>query len=85
MVGILNINKPQEMTSFDVVAILRKKLGVKRIGHLGTLDPMAEGVLPLRLSSGFHGITGPLPHYSMVRLTGLSFGVYQLRRSRGAE
>ena len=33
---------------------------------------LAEGVLPLRLSSGFHGITGPLPHYSMVHLTGLS-------------
>ena len=47
--GILNINKPQEMTSFDVVAILRKKLGVKRIGHLGTLDPMAEGVLPVAI------------------------------------
>ena len=45
---------------------------------------LAEGVLPLRLSSGFHGITGPLPHYSMVHLTGLSFGVYQPRRSRGA-
>ena len=47
--GILIINKPQEMTSFDVVAILRKKLGIKRIGHLGTLDPMAEGVLPIAL------------------------------------
>ncbi|MBO4235328.1 MAG: tRNA pseudouridine(55) synthase TruB [Firmicutes bacterium] len=47
--GILNINKPQEMTSFDVVAILRRKLGIKRIGHLGTLDPMAEGVLPIAL------------------------------------
>ena len=45
--GFLNINKPQEMTSFDVVAILRKILGVKKIGHLGTLDPMAEGVLPI--------------------------------------
>lgn len=40
--------------------------------------------LPLRLSSGFHGITGPLPHYSMVRLTGLSFSVCQPCRSRGA-
>ena len=47
--GILNINKPQDMTSFDVVAILRKVLGVKRIGHLGTLDPMAEGVLPIAI------------------------------------
>ena len=47
--GILNIYKPKDMTSFDVVAILRKKLGVKRMGHLGTLDPMAEGVLPVTI------------------------------------
>lgn len=47
--GFLIINKPQEMTSFDVVAILRKKLGLKRIGHLGTLDPMATGVLPVAI------------------------------------
>ena len=47
--GFLIINKPQEMTSFDVVAILRKKLGMKRIGHLGTLDPMATGVLPIAI------------------------------------
>ncbi len=47
--GIIVINKPGEMTSFDVVAILRKKLGVKRIGHLGTLDPMATGVLPVAI------------------------------------
>ena len=37
------------MTSFDVVAILRKALGVKKIGHLGTLDPMATGVLPIAI------------------------------------
>ena len=47
--GFLIINKPQEMTSFDVVAIMRKKLGIKRIGHLGTLDPMATGVLPIAI------------------------------------
>lgn len=45
--GILNIYKPAEMTSHDVVAIIRKKLGVKRVGHTGTLDPMATGVLPV--------------------------------------
>lgn len=43
--GLLLINKPQNMTSFDVVAQLRKKLHIKKIGHSGTLDPMAEGVL----------------------------------------
>ena len=47
--GILIVNKPQEMTSFDVIAILRRKLGIKRIGHLGTLDPMATGVLPVAI------------------------------------
>ena len=45
--GLLLVNKPQNMTSFDVVAIMRKKLHVKKIGHSGTLDPMAEGALLL--------------------------------------
>lgn len=45
--GILVINKSENMTSHDVVAILRKKLNMKRIGHTGTLDPMATGVLPI--------------------------------------
>jgi len=42
---ILNIYKPAGMTSFDVVRIVRNKLKVKKVGHCGTLDPMAEGVL----------------------------------------
>lgn len=45
--GILNINKPQNMTSHDVVSVMRRTLGIKRIGHTGTLDPMATGVLPI--------------------------------------
>lgn len=45
MFGFLNINKPGNCTSHDVVATLRKKLGIKKIGHSGTLDPFAEGVL----------------------------------------
>lgn len=45
--GILVIDKPQNMTSHDVVAILRRKLKTKKIGHTGTLDPMATGVLPV--------------------------------------
>lgn len=47
MDGIINIFKPKGMTSFDVVAIVRKSCGIKKTGHLGTLDPMAEGVLPV--------------------------------------
>lgn len=45
--GIINIYKEKGYTSFDVVAILRKKLSTKKIGHTGTLDPEAEGVLPI--------------------------------------
>lgn len=45
--GILNINKPKGITSFDVIARLRKILNMKQIGHSGTLDPIAQGVLPI--------------------------------------
>ncbi len=44
--GILVIDKPRGMTSHDVVAALRRITGVRRIGHAGTLDPLATGVLP---------------------------------------
>jgi len=43
--GILVVNKPQGMTSHDVVDFVRKKLKVRRVGHAGTLDPIATGVL----------------------------------------
>lgn len=47
MDGILNVYKPEGMTSFAVVARVKKFCSTKRIGHAGTLDPMATGVLPL--------------------------------------
>lgn len=47
--GILNINKPRGMTSHDVVARVRKITGQKKVGHAGTLDPLATGVLLLCL------------------------------------
>lgn len=49
MTGILLVDKPAGFTSFDVVAKLRGMLGERRMGHAGTLDPMATGVLPLFL------------------------------------
>lgn len=49
MDGILIINKEKGWTSFDVVAKIRNKLGVRKVGHTGTLDPMATGVLVLCL------------------------------------
>jgi len=45
--GIINIYKEKGYTSFDVVAIIRKTLKIKKVGHTGTLDPDAEGVLPV--------------------------------------
>ncbi len=50
--GILNINKSTGMTSHDVVARVRKLLKQKRVGHAGTLDPAASGVLPICVGQG---------------------------------
>lgn len=47
MDGIIVINKPEKFTSFDVVAVMRGVAKTKKVGHTGTLDPMATGVLPL--------------------------------------
>ena len=47
MNGLLIINKPKGYTSHDVVNVLRKKLNTKKVGHTGTLDPNATGVLPI--------------------------------------
>lgn len=52
MDGILNINKATGMTSHDVVARIRKLLRQKRVGHAGTLDPAASGVLPICVGQG---------------------------------
>lgn len=59
MDGILVIDKPSGMTSHDVVNFMRRKFGLKKVGHCGTLDPMASGVLVMligkatKLSSRF--------------------------------
>ncbi len=52
MDGILNVNKPQGKTSFDMVALVKRLSGERRVGHAGTLDPMATGVLPICLGQG---------------------------------
>ncbi len=49
MNGLLVLDKPAGMTSHDVVALVRRATGERSVGHLGTLDPMATGVLPLLL------------------------------------
>lgn len=52
MDGILNIYKEKGFTSHDVVAVVRKTLHMKKVGHTGTLDPDAEGVLPICVGKG---------------------------------
>lgn len=49
MFGFININKPSGITSQKVISIIRKITGVKQVGHAGTLDPLASGVLPVAL------------------------------------
>ena len=51
MNGIINVYKEKGYTSHDVVAIVRKTLNIKKVGHTGTLDPDAEGVLPVCIGS----------------------------------
>ena len=52
MDGILNINKPWGKTSFSIVAMVKRLSGERRVGHAGTLDPAATGVLPVCLGQG---------------------------------
>ena len=51
MNGVILINKEKDFTSFDVVAVVRKLVGQKKVGHTGTLDPNATGVLPVLLGT----------------------------------
>ena len=74
MNGILNIRKEPGWTSHDVVAKLRRILGQKRIGHTGTLDPDAEGVLPVCLGKATRAadmLTDQTKTYEAVLLLGV--------------
>ena len=50
--GVLLVDKPPGMTSHDVVAIARRALGTKKVGHCGTLDPLASGLLLITIGRG---------------------------------
>ena len=51
MIGFLNVYKPRNITSNFVLTKIKKQFGLKKIGHMGTLDPMAEGVLPIAVGN----------------------------------
>lgn len=57
MDGVIVINKPQEFTSFDAVAVVRGCFHTKKVGHSGTLDPMATGVLPIFIGSATKAVS----------------------------
>src|SRR6266571_3297317 len=55
--GFLVIDKPAGITSHDVVSRVRRILGTRKVGHTGTLDPFATGVLPIAVNEGTKAIT----------------------------
>jgi tRNA pseudouridine55 synthase len=67
--GILLIDKPEGVTSFEVVRRARKALGIRKIGHLGTLDPMATGLLPLCLLEATKLVPYLMPEPKVYRAT----------------
>jgi tRNA pseudouridine55 synthase len=72
--GILVVDKGRGATSFDVVAIARRRLGVRRIGHAGTLDPDATGVLPILVGEATK-LTPYLVNHEKEYLATLRFGL----------
>lgn len=74
MNGLLIVNKPTDFTSFDVVAVLRKLCGTKKIGHTGTLDPMAIGVLPILIGSAAKAQQF-MPDHDKEYIAALHFGI----------
>ena len=74
MNGIIIIDKPQEWTSNDVVSRLRRVFNTRRIGHGGTLDPMATGVLPVFVGRATRGVEF-FEHAQKVYETTIRFGL----------
>ncbi|MGN0642070.1 MAG: tRNA pseudouridine(55) synthase TruB [Huintestinicola sp.] len=72
--GIICVNKPKGFTSFDVIAKLRGILKMKRLGHAGTLDPMAEGVLPVFCGRATKACE-MLPDHDKVYMAGFQLGI----------
>lgn len=74
MNGILIVNKPMDFTSFDAVAVTRKASKQKKIGHCGTLDPNATGVLPVLLGAATKA-QDILPNHDKEYVAELKFGI----------
>ncbi|HEY7332136.1 MAG TPA: tRNA pseudouridine(55) synthase TruB [Candidatus Limnocylindria bacterium] len=74
MLGVVNLDKPVGPTSHDMVGLLRRLTGTRRIGHAGTLDPLASGVLPILVGAATRfseELTGGSKRYDAVVRLGL--------------
>jgi tRNA pseudouridine55 synthase len=74
MLGVVNLDKPVGVTSHDMVGLMRRLTGMRRIGHAGTLDPLASGVLPILVGSATRfseELTGGRKRYDAVVRLGL--------------
>ena len=72
--GILLIDKPEGFTSFDVCAVIRGMLRAKKVGHSGTLDPMATGVLPILVGSATRALD-LIPSHDKTYVAGFRLGM----------
>lgn len=72
--GILLIDKPADFTSFDVCAVVRGMLHTKKVGHSGTLDPMATGVLPILVGSATRALD-LIPSHDKTYVAGFRLGM----------
>jgi len=72
--GVLNLNKPGNCSSHDMVYFIRREFGVKKVGHTGTLDPIATGVLPMLIGSATK-LSDLLLNHDKVYKAGLKLGV----------
>ena len=81
--GLVVVDKPGGMTSHDVVARVRRLAGTRKVGHAGTLDPMATGVLVLGVNRATRLLGPPDPHREGVRRDGPARRLDHHRRRRG--
>src|SRR5918993_1323170 len=74
MLGVVNLDKPVGPTSHDMVGLMRRLTGTRRIGHAGTLDPLASGVLPILVGAATRfseELTGGRKRYDAVIRLGI--------------
>ncbi len=85
MLGVVNLDKPVGPTSHDMVGLMRRLTGTRRIGHAGTLDPLASGVLPILVGAATRfseELTGGRKRYDAVIRLGQASATDDCRRAR---